>query len=67
MLNIRQIYDIRKPESETLTSISGADKWPITVCSVQIFNKGFFGPTFLHCVHNSVVLVEQDLIFFFLP
>ena len=29
-----------------LLVLSGADKWPITVCSVQIFNKDFFGPIF---------------------
>ena len=33
---------------------SAADKWPLTVCTMQ-------------CVHNSVVLVKQDLIFFLLP
>ena len=27
-------------------AISGADKWPINECSVQIFNKDFFGPIF---------------------
>ena len=27
-------------------NVSGADKWPITECSVQIFNKDFFGLIF---------------------
>ena len=31
---------------EVRPAYSGADKWPITVCSVQIFNKDFFGPIF---------------------
>ena len=39
--------------------IKTLDEKRISVCSVPIFTKIFLVRFFLHCVHNSTVLVEQ--------
>ena len=58
--DVRFFFLLSPPHKDGPIYISAADKWLLTVCSMQIFNKDF-----LHCVHTSVVLVEKDLIFSF--
>ena len=41
-----QLQETDKKTRQDKNCYSGADKWPITECSVQIFNKDFFGPIF---------------------
>ena len=71
-VHVERVVKIKYQKSKNLKTENHPNPKPSVVqrirdAACKFSTKIFLVRFFLHCVHNSVVLVEQDLMFFFLP